>query len=129
MSAGVSVQLGDSAATACFACHQPDFEAATQPNHVGAGFSNDCTVCHTTDPDWMPAQYLAHDAEYFPIYSGAHEGEWSACVDCHNDPGNFAVFTCTGCHTNPETDDAHDMVGGYVYEDNACLACHPMRFP
>ncbi|MEZ4987703.1 MAG: cytochrome c3 family protein [Saprospiraceae bacterium] len=111
--------------TDCFACHQPDFESTLTPNHITAGFVNDCAICHTTDPDWMPAQFLAHDLQYFPIYSGAHEGEWNACVDCHFNPSNYAEFTCIGCHTNPETDEAHDMVGGYVYEDNACLACHP----
>ena len=33
--------------------------------------------------------------------------------------------TCTTCHANPETDNQHGGVGGYVYESNACLACHP----
>jgi hypothetical protein len=54
----------------CAACHQPDFNATLNPNHVQAGFSNDCAQCHTTNPDWNPAQFLAHDGQYFPIYSG-----------------------------------------------------------
>ncbi|PTM14826.1 MAG: hypothetical protein DA408_02070, partial [Bacteroidetes bacterium] len=112
--------------TDCFACHQTDFETAQQPNHLNAGMTTDCATCHTTNPDWMPAEFLTHDAQFFPIYSGAHEGEWSACVDCHTDPTNFAAFTCTTCHTNPTTDDGHTGVGGYVFESNACLACHPM---
>jgi len=109
----------------CVACHLPDFEGTQNPNHVVAHFSNDCTLCHTTDPDWVPAQYTQHDAEYFPIYSGKHQGQWSECADCHTNASNYAEFSCTVCHLNPETDDGHDGVSGYVYENSACLACHP----
>jgi len=111
--------------TNCFACHQPDFEGALSPNHVQANFSNDCAQCHTTDLDWMPAQYLSHDSEHFPIYSGKHQGVWNSCTECHIDPNNYAVNSCTICHVNPETDDGHTGVAGYVYENSACLACHP----
>ncbi len=113
------------ASSECIACHQNDFSNALNPDHVTLNFNNDCTVCHTTNPGWMPAEYIDHDAEFFPIYSGAHEGEWNDCIDCHTDPSNFSEFTCIGCHTNPETDDEHVDVVGYIYEDNACLACHP----
>lgn len=111
--------------TNCFACHQPDYQTAVNPNHVQANFSNDCASCHTTDPGWMPAQYLQHDAEYFPIYSGKHQGQWMQCVECHQNPANFAEFTCTTCHINPETDQNHSTVSGYSYESSACLVCHP----
>jgi hypothetical protein len=109
----------------CAACHQPDFDAAQSPNHVQSGFTNDCAQCHTTDPDWQPAQYLAHDAQHFPIYSGSHQGVWNSCTECHTAPNNYAVNSCTICHINPETDDGHGGVAGYVYENSACLACHP----
>ena len=54
----------------------PDNEAipymATQnPNHQTSGFSTDCVACHTTNPDWTPAEF-DHDGQYFPIYSGKH---------------------------------------------------------
>ncbi|TNE62313.1 MAG: hypothetical protein EP344_05020, partial [Bacteroidetes bacterium] len=111
--------------TDCIACHQSDYESALSPNHLAANFSTNCTDCHTTDPDWMPAIFQQHDPEYFPIYSGGHQGEWTACIDCHLNPADFSEFTCIACHTNPETDDEHDGVGGYIYEDHACLACHP----
>ncbi len=111
--------------TNCFACHQPDFQAAANPNHVQASFSNDCATCHTTDPGWTPAQYTQHDAAYFPIYSGKHQGQWVQCMDCHLNASNFAEFSCTNCHINPETNNGHGGVNGYVYENSACLACHP----
>ena len=111
--------------TSCAACHQPDYQAAVNPNHVQANFSNDCASCHTTDPGWTPAKYAQHDAEYFPIYSGKHQGQWMECVECHLNPANFAEFTCTTCHVNPETDQNHSSINGYVYESSACLVCHP----
>ncbi len=107
----------------CVGCHQTDFDNTTDPNHTAAGFSTDCVSCHN-ETDWSAATF-DHDSQYFPIYSGTHEGEWDACVDCHTNPNNFAEFTCVTCHTNPETDNEHNGVNGYVYESNACLACHP----
>ena len=109
--------------TECIGCHQMDFDQTTDPNHQVLQFSTNCTECHN-ESAWVPATF-DHDAQYFPIYGGAHEGEWNDCIDCHHVPNNFAEFTCIGCHQNPETDDAHNSVTGYVYEDNACLACHP----
>ena len=109
----------------CFSCHQPDFEATTNPDHQAAGISNDCAACHTTDPDWNPAEFREHDGLYFPIYSGAHAGAWNQCAECHTTPDDFTIFSCVVCHTNPDTDEEHDGVQGYVYENTACLACHP----
>ncbi len=113
------------ASAECVSCHQENFEGTTQPNHETAGFSTDCVTCHTTNPGWEPAEFVEHDQAFFPIYSGAHLGTWSDCIDCHTDPNDFASFTCIACHLNPETDEQHEGVSGYVYEDNACLACHP----
>ena len=109
----------------CVSCHQNDYNESINPNHQTLNFTTDCVVCHTTDPDWMPARFDDHDAQYFPIYSGEHKGEWDDCMDCHTNPNNYSEFTCITCHTNPETDNEHNGISGYVYEDNACLACHP----
>ncbi len=107
----------------CVGCHQSDFDQTTNPNHVNAGFPTDCAACHNEN-GWAPSTFM-HDALYFPIYSGKHLNEWDECVDCHTNPTDFKVFTCTGCHLNPETDNKHNGVGGYVYQSNACFACHP----
>lgn len=101
-----------------------DFNNAESPNHIASDFSTNCTTCHTLDLDWMPAEYLQHD-NLFPIYSGSHNGEWDACIDCHLNPNDFSEFTCTTCHERNETDGDHDDVNGYVYSSPACLACHP----
>ena len=34
--------------TACASCHQPEYNASTNPHHIQAGFSNLCASCHTT---------------------------------------------------------------------------------
>jgi Zn finger protein HypA/HybF involved in hydrogenase expression len=109
----------------CVSCHQTDFDNTVDPDHRALGFPTDCAACHTIDPGWQPAIFQDHDALHFPIYSGSHAGEWNACMDCHPVAGDFTVFTCVACHTNPVTDNEHGGISGYVYEDNACLACHP----
>jgi mRNA-degrading endonuclease YafQ of YafQ-DinJ toxin-antitoxin module len=101
----------------CFACHAEEH----QDEHPS--FPTNCLQCHTVDT-WDDADF-DHDP-FFPIYSGRHEGEWDSCQTCHNQ-GTFATFTCLVCHehSRDEMDDEHDDVGGYVYESNACLDCHP----
>jgi len=111
--------------TECVACHQTDYNNSQNPNHQGSNFSTSCIECHTIDIGWMPAKYEQHDAEYFPIYSGAHKGEWSECMDCHTNAPNYVQFTCITCHTNPETDEEHNGINGYSYNSPACLSCHP----
>jgi hypothetical protein len=101
-----------------------EFENTMNPDHQATGFSTDCASCHTTDPGWMPATF-DHDAQFFPIYSGEHNGVWSDCVECHPNPSNYAEFTCITCHANPDTDNDHFGVPGYIYESTACLVCHP----
>jgi len=107
----------------CVGCHQEDYDNTTEPNHKQAQFSTDCAECHNED-DWVPATF-DHDSQYFPIYSGEHEGEWDSCTECHTNPSNFAEYSCTSCHTNPETDDYHNGITGYIYQSSACFACHP----
>ncbi|MEP6793455.1 MAG: hypothetical protein ABJB16_03950, partial [Saprospiraceae bacterium] len=109
----------------CITCHEADFKGTTSPNHQLANFSTACAECHTTKPGWKPADFREHDSQYFPIYSGAHNGQWDKCVDCHTDPGSFTAFTCITCHKNPETNNKHGGISGYSYNNTACLACHP----
>lgn len=107
----------------CFGCHADDYNQTTDPNHAAAQFPTTCETCHTTVA-WTPATW-DHDGQYFPIYSGNHQGTWDNCSECHPNPGNYGIFTCTTCHQQGETDGQHDGVGGYVYESGACYECHP----
>ncbi len=106
----------------CYQCHQADYQRPTNPNHVTANFPHQCETCHTTTA-WTPSTF-DHDGQYFRIYSGAHQGKWSACTDCHTNQANYADFTCTTCHTKNSTDQDHSGVQNYQYLSSACYSCH-----
>jgi hypothetical protein len=103
----------------CSACHLEDYQATNDPNHAAAGFPTTCELCHDTR-GWSGATF-DHD---FPIDGGPHGN--LDCGDCHLSPRNFSAFSCTHCHEHNQrdTDADHDRVRGYVYESNACYACH-----
>ena len=113
--------------TDCYSCHQNNYNSATNPQHQNSGFSTDCVECHTISPDWSPANFKSHDAMFFPIYSGEHEGEWDNCTDCHTQPENYSNFSCINCHKHnkSEMDDEHRGINGYSYNSMACFSCHP----
>ena len=106
-----------STSTDCYSCHQTDYNNTTNPNHKTLAFSTVCTQCHTTNPGWAPATYTAHDAAYFPIYSGRHQGQWTVCTDCHTNASNYALFDCIHCHANVHS--------GQNYTNAQCYSCHP----
>ena len=111
----------------CYDCHAQDYANTTNPAHLASGFSTDCKLCHTTTPGWRPADFTIHDAEYFPIYSGSHRGEWNSCTECHENVSNYASFTCISCHEHSQSsmDSKHHEVRNYQYNSIACLDCHP----
>ncbi|MGB4848481.1 MAG: hypothetical protein WBP41_11215, partial [Saprospiraceae bacterium] len=108
----------------CVGCHLSNYNATNNPSHQALNFSTDCITCHT-QTTWSPAEYIQHDDSYFPIYSGGHQGAWDQCTDCHTNPNNYSVYTCITCHTNPQTNQQHNGVNGYIYQNAACFACHP----
>lgn len=108
----------------CVNCHLEDYTGTQNPNHQTSGFSTDCAACHSLNPGWTPAVF-DHDGQYFPIYSGKHQGEWNDCIDCHNNPNDYAQFSCFECHGQSETNNDHSEVNDYEYVSAACLECHP----
>jgi hypothetical protein len=100
----------------CIACHIDEYDR----EHAGSGFPTDCVACHN-QLRWEGATF----AHSFPIFSGPHAGEWNSCADCHQAPGDFASFSCLGCHRQPEMDDKHRGERGYAYDSPTCLSCHP----
>jgi len=110
----------------CIACHTDDYNSANDPNHQQLNFSTDCLECHTEN-GWKPATF-DHDGEYYPIYSGEHNNEWSLCSECHTNSSDYSVFRGIDCHEhNDRADlaDEHRGVSNYVYQSNACYNCHP----
>jgi nitrate/TMAO reductase-like tetraheme cytochrome c subunit len=83
--------------TDCWQCHETDYNAALNPNHVSAQFAHDCTTCHDLNA-WKPATF-DHAATSFPL-QGAHAAQ--ACESCHIGGNYNIVYTdCWQCH---ETD-------------------------
>ena len=110
--------------TDCYQCHQPEYVAVTDPNHVVPNFGHDCTPCHTTSA-WLPSTF-DHDGLYFRIYSGRHAGRWPSCATCHDAPADYKAFTCITCHEHnqQETDGRHGGVRDYLYTPTSCYNCH-----
>jgi hypothetical protein len=107
--------------TACAGCHLDDYNATRNPDHRLANFPTTCEACHTSTVTWRGGTFNHR----FPI-AGPHR---RACTECHTTPNNFAVFTCTGCHTGAHSqakmDPKHRAVNGYSYSTPACYQCHP----
>ncbi len=98
--------------TDCYACHKTDYDNTNNPGHAAAGFPTTCTQCHTTTA-WIPSNWN-HDSQYFPIYSGKHNGKWNSCSDCHTNPSNYASHTCNAvCHKSDH------------HQNEDCYSCHP----
>jgi hypothetical protein len=111
--------------TACYACHVTDYTGSRDPAHQAASLPTECASCHTTT-GWPGARYLAHDGNWFPIYTGAHAGRWSgSCATCHTSSTNYASFTCLTCHQKTTMDEKHAGRTGYAYDSQACYRCHP----
>lgn len=106
----------------CYGCHRTVYETVSNPNHLSAGFPKTCETCHTTST-WTGATFN----HKFPIYSGTHRGKWTTCNDCHTNPANYTLFSCTNCHAHDKTpmDQKHSGVRNYVYNSVNCYACHP----
>jgi hypothetical protein len=104
--------------TDCFACHQEDYNATTDPNHAAQGFSTDCEGCHN-ESNWNDVDDIDHEA-FFPL-RGAHRT--LDCESCH--AGGFAgtPTDCYECHREDYegTDDPDHMDAGFPTD---CEQCH-----
>ena len=121
-----------SASTACYSCHQNDYNNSTKPNHAGSGFSHECQTCHNQNV-WIPWT-VNHDAQYFPINTGKHGGLWTGCgggsangAGCHTNDSDWRQYSCIHCHEHniTDTNDHHKEIKDYVYTSQACFTCHP----
>jgi len=103
----------------CNSCHNKDFQATTNPNHVSAGFPTDCSVCHSTT-NWLGATF-DHSKTAFPL-TGAHIP--LACSSCHAS-GQFATLStaCVSCHlaSFQSTTNPNHATSGFPTD---CQVCH-----
>jgi hypothetical protein len=104
----------------CYACHAKDYNATKNPNHIQAGFPQDCSNCHTT-ATWLGAKFDHNRFTKFPL-TGAHVNV--ACSSCHIN-GKFAgtPTDCASCHIqqyNSATNPNHKAAGF----PTVCTICH-----
>ncbi|HEY3296100.1 MAG TPA: hypothetical protein VGL38_11745 [bacterium] len=105
--------------TACYSCHQTNFQNSTNPNHVTGNFPHECAQCHGTG-GWSPATF-DHSLSTFPL-TGRHVQ--ASCTDCHvNGQFTGTPTDCFSCHqtnfqnsTNP-----NHVTGNFPHE---CAQCH-----
>ncbi|MCB2204042.1 hypothetical protein KQI65_04780, partial [bacterium] len=102
----------------CFGCHEADYRAVQQPNHVAGGYDRDCTVCH--EPvHWSPATF-DHNLTAFPL-QGAHAA--TPCTSCHESGFGKLPTDCWSCHEQDYRAVAFpNHVDGQFSQD--CMVCH-----
>jgi len=104
----------------CVSCHMKDFTSTSNPNHVTAGFPQDCALCHTT-ATWAGAKFDHNTFTTFPL-TGAHAN--AACVQCHVN-GRFAGTPkdCASCHLTDyqKTTNPNHASAGFPTD---CSMCH-----
>ncbi len=106
--------------TACISCHLKDEQATTDPNHVAAGFPQDCSICHTT-VNWSGATFNHSTQTKFPL-TGAHLNV--ACATCHVNNVFAGLSTaCISCHLKDwqGTTDPNHAAAGFP---QTCDSCH-----
>ena len=139
--------------TNCIDCHEDDFNATEDPDHVADQFSQDCNECHSSEV-WQPATF-DHNLTDFPL-TGAHietdcagchiAGVFAdlpgTCIDCHQqdfdeveDPSHIEQefsLDCTECHSTdvwePATFDHNltdfPLIGAHNQLGTDCVSCH-----
>lgn len=109
--------------TACVTCHLKDYNGTTNPNHVTAGFPQQCDLCHDTTV-WTDSTFN-HNNTAFPL-TGSHTVPPRQCTDCHVN-GNYTTLptTCIGCH---QTDYKNTTNPGHAAQPQffptTCQNCH-----
>ena len=102
----------------CYACHRPDYETATDPNHVAGGFPTDCATCHT--PTTWNQSSFDHARTAFPL-TGAHASQ--TCTQCHASGYTGTPTDCYACH---QTNYAGTTNPNHVTANlpTTCIVCH-----
>jgi hypothetical protein len=79
----------------CTSCHDPGPAKVSTPAHTGKFLNFACSDCHNTST-WVNVKFPKHEL-YGRIYSGAHQGRWTACTDCHQNTPSYTSY-CSKCH-------------------------------
>jgi hypothetical protein len=122
----------------CIDCHQQNFLATTNPNHVQSGFSENCSSCHPVNSfQWAGAGF---NHNFFPLKLGhsslqcnqchktsVYTDAKTDCYSCHQttylatkNPGHTLLKFSTNCQ------DCHSLVAGW---NPASYTQHDTKFP
>ncbi|MDH5759462.1 MAG: hypothetical protein OEZ65_07715 [Gemmatimonadota bacterium] len=109
--------------TECIACHQAEYLATTTIDHVAAGYTTDCTRCHSEVAFGYAPRFDHVAASGYPLVEVHAE---LPCATCHT-PGTMALTVplpaspddCVTCHQS-DYDAAH---AGWGFA-TTCLDCH-----
>ncbi|MBK9391095.1 MAG: hypothetical protein IPN68_13230 [Bacteroidetes bacterium] len=103
----------------CIDCHRQDYQSSEEPNHVQAGFPEDCSFCHQVNSfQWSESEFTHNQ---FPLEQGHSSAK---CSDCHT-TGRYSDVstTCYQCHQNDYTDTRKpDHNASMLPKD--CTTCH-----
>ena len=79
----------------CIDCHQEEYFATTQPNHVLSNFSTECNDCHSMNAFSWTASEFNH--AFFPLSEGHAIND---CSQCHKNGDDFSNISteCLSCH-------------------------------
>ena len=111
----------------CLSCHDHR-QSEMDGKHGGmTGYSYTSAACYDCHPTGLKGEFTSHDAEFFPIFSGLHQNEWTDCATCHTVASDRTVYDCVSCHEHEQatTDGIHGGMNGYSYASTACYDCHP----
>lgn len=125
------VDSSDREVVTCVDCHAHE-ATPTQAAHTSVGGyryeTSDCLKCHYDSGVPRVAEHVPFriDAE------ASHAPGEAACLECHTSeqPGrpfpsaDFGRFDCGACHLEPDMDDAHRGLAGYVFDSPTCITCH-----
>ena len=106
----------------CIDCHRQNFMATTNPNHVSAGFSEDCSTCHPSNSfQWSGAGF---NHNFFALVQGHSSLK---CSDCHT-TGRYsdAKADCFSCHQKDynSTTSPNHMASSFP---TTCSNCHTLN--
>ncbi len=114
--------------TECITCHSQQYYSTTTPNHVQAGFSNQCQGCHSiAEVSWGVTGF---NHSFFPL-TGEHK--IANCFACHKPgtSGNFVGLStsCYSCHSTDyinATTPVNHVAAGLPQN---CQTCHTTTAP
>ena len=115
----------------CISCHGPggindQYSTTTSPPHPVAGFTAECSACHSSAAGGFQTSRWRHPSSPFGL-TGAHAAIAQDCARCHVSGYGNTRSSCEACHGPGALDDQwtgaapnHATLGW----PQTCLTCH-----